>query len=322
MKNEYFLVGDVGGTNTQFGLFRKSSPKITRYFAFDTTANRYFHNTVNDVLNQCAGEGIVPAKCCISVAGFVSDGRSELTNQRLTVDSRLIEKNTPLKKVYMINDFEAMAYGAVQLEKMESETIRAVRRNKPIVKAPKAIIGAGTGLGKCIMFYDSEKVAYRAYQSEGGREIFAPTNRDEYDLMEHMRSKFLLNQVDYEYLVSGRGIVAMYNHFSGQNLDIDADSVSANYNVDPNARKAFDLFVTFYARSAKNLALNVLPYGGLYLAGGIVMRTRNIFSTRIFMKEFLTHPVFRSVLRKVPVSMLTDYKTSLYGGFSYLRNFC
>jgi len=73
------------------------------------------------------------------------------------------------------------------------------------------------------------------------------------------------------------------------------------------------LFTLFYARCAKNFALNTLATGGLYIAGGIASKNKKIFTSKIFKDEFENAYRRADVLKSIPISIIVNYNVSLYG---------
>ena len=151
-----------------------------------------------------------------------------------------------------------------------------------------AILGAGTGLGEAIVLpagHGPGGSQPRVVVSEGGHCDFAPRNELEIDLLRHLMRRH--ERVSYERVVSGPGLVAIYEFVVSSDLAPEAEVVREELSSgdpgaviggrgvegsDPACVKALDIFVSLYGAEAGNLALKVLPTGGLYLAGGIAPR--------------------------------------------------
>jgi glucokinase len=76
------------------------------------------------------------------------------------------------------------------------------------------------------------------------------------------------------------------------------------------------LFVKMYGSFAGSLAVVFLPFGGIYLAGGIATKNEWLFlEDNLFMKYFEQNynPILRPLLKKIPVYIVRDYSISLYG---------
>jgi glucokinase len=130
----------------------------------------------------------------------------------------------------------------------------------------------------------------------------------------------------YEELLSGRGLVGIYSflHVTDnfeetqytQKVDQaedKAEAISKYRDLDETCKETFRLFTKFYARCAKNFVLDALATGGLYIAGGIASKNKEIFLTKNFLDEFENSFCRNDVLKQVPVYIVTNYDVSLYG---------
>ena len=119
-----------------------------------------------------------PVTACLAVAGPVKNNYVRFTNRdSWELDGFKIGEELEIKKVFLINDFEAAGYGLLTLN-TEIECVTLQRAEKQS-GAPIACIGAGTGLGQCFLTPsgDSDESGdYRCFPSEGGHAEFAPRN--------------------------------------------------------------------------------------------------------------------------------------------------
>jgi glucokinase len=69
----------------------------------------------------------------------------------------------------------------------------------------------------------------------------------------------------------------------------------------------------FYARCAKNIALDTLAMGGIYIAGGIAAKNKEIFQTEEFIQSFEASLKRSDVLKQIPIYLIVNYDVSLYG---------
>ncbi|MBI4440073.1 glucokinase [Candidatus Woesearchaeota archaeon] len=307
------LVADIGATNANFGI-AKIGKKIEIILKQRYESRGDFVGLLNDFLNIARKNHLTPRIGCIAVAGPVINQRVEMVNTKMVVDAVEIKRKTQLKKVLLINDFEAIGYSLNGIGKRD---IRVINRGKPMEKRPKAVIGAGTGLGKGILIYDNAKKAYIPHPSEGGHGDFPIMNEEELKL-----ARFIGNGICYEDLVSGRGIESIYTFLKQakhQKSNLSAQGISKTRKTDYCSRKAFDIFLKFYARCARNFALDVLPFGGLYIAGGIAIKNPDIFS-RKFTNEFCNNAAFGRLLSAIPVYLITNYDISLKGAAFAIRD--
>jgi glucokinase len=203
--------------------------------------------------------------------------------------------------------------------------------------ANKIILGAGTGLGKCILYWDKHKNRYMPLASEGGHADFAPQTQEELDLALFIKKKekFSCN-ISWEDVLSGCGIQRMYRFFQSRNKKAFSDpefnmnggplpdEIFKSRNGDEHSQKTFELYTKLYARCAKNFALDALALSGVYIAGGIAAKNLPLFELPGFMQEFVNCGKQSDLLKQVPVYVITDYNVSLYGAaeFMILEGMC
>ncbi len=82
---------------------------------------------------------------------------------------------------------------------------------------------------------------------------------------------------------------------------------------DALAVEALDLFVAVYGAEAGNLALKLLPRGGLYLAGGITPKILPRLKEGRFLQAFRDKGRFAAMLEKIPVYAITNPRVGLLG---------
>lgn len=64
---------------------------------------------------------------------------------------------------------------------------------------------------------------------------------------------------------------------------------------------------------AGNLALKLLPYGGLYIAGGIAAKNLPLMQQGTFMQAFLQKGRMSSLLKEIPVHIVLNPEVGLVG---------
>ena len=73
------------------------------------------------------------------------------------------------------------------------------------------------------------------------------------------------------------------------------------------------LFVEAYGTEAGNLALKLLPYNGLYIAGGIAPKILPLLESSEFMQAFSNKGRMKPILAKVPVHIVLNPQVGLIG---------
>ena len=77
--------------------------------------------------------------------------------------------------------------------------------------------------------------------------------------------------------------------------------------------EALDIFVEIYGAMAGNLALTMKSTGGLYIGGGIAPKIIEKLKDGSFINAFKDKGRMSSLVASVPVHVILDDKTALYG---------
>jgi glucokinase len=117
--------------------------------------------------------------------------------------------------VTILNDFAGIGYGLLALNESD---MTVIQKAKVINGAPKAVIGAGTGLGQALLAYDGFN--YNVLPTEGGHSDFAPRSLIEYELMKYNKETHGIGRVSAERVVSGSGLPTTYAFFKSKFPDL------------------------------------------------------------------------------------------------------
>ncbi|MFH1915798.1 MAG: glucokinase [Nanoarchaeota archaeon] len=111
-------------------------------------------------------------------------------------------------------------------------------------------------------------------------------------------------------------LTAILTENADGNLQKDAAEIIAHsVTKSPAALLTMRLFMEFLGSAAQDLALQGMTTGGLFLAGGILPRNKEILMKGDFMRAFYDNwkESSRNMLRKIPVYLIEDYDISFYG---------
>jgi glucokinase len=163
------LVGDVGGTNARFALARMEGGQIVLDHHESFPAEQYptFLSGVKAFIDGC---GTRPSGGVIAVAGPVEDGAIDLTNSPWAVSETELA-TLGLDPVKLINDFEALAWGAPVIPSEDLEKLGGPDAGDP--HSTVAVLGPGTGFGVSALIRDA-RGGEMAMPSEGGHACFPP----------------------------------------------------------------------------------------------------------------------------------------------------
>lgn len=318
------LAGDIGGTKTNLAYIDAAEDRLTINTLQSYPSQR--HPSLRDIVQAYVARHPAPiTAAAFGIAGPVSDGRCSATNLPWVVDSREIAAQLSLPSVGLINDLEATAYGVLRLDDADRLVLNS---GTPVPQGTIAIIAAGTGLGEGGLVWDGTK--YKTLPSEGGHADFAPRNELEMDLLRFMLKRY--ERVSYERLVSGPGLLNIYQFFrervnyaepewlkeqfaSGDSPA--AISKAALEGKDQACMESLETFVSLYGAEAGNLSLKLLSTGGVYIGGGIAPKILPKMQSGGFMKAFTHKGRFANLLNRMPVFVVLNDKTAIYGAAHY-----
>lgn len=341
--NRFFVVADVGGTHTTVAILGvKERRKYDLIFKalFNTSAISDISYMLNDVLKQAKENyDIESTTAAICAAGPVPGLRDKisLTNANLVISRKSIISKTMLKTVALLNDFEAIAYGIDLLDMKKDVIALSSPKNARPGQGQCAVIGAGTGLGMSILAYDGVHNTHVPLASEGGHITLSCSTDIEWEFYNYLKKSVLDNkEPDMESAVSGSGIEAIYNFirqkkmFPATDITRRADSltdpeklheIDISYDADNTCRKTLDMFMAFYARAAKNLALISECYGSLFMCGTITLKLLEVLRKSPFVSEFLKHDKKSELLKRIPIYVVTNKDIPLYGCANFVLNY-
>jgi glucokinase len=315
------LSGDLGGTKTLLrvnevggpGDILDQPPLFEKRYASGEYAS--FDDLMEDFLQAASREeGLRQVSAaCIGVAGPVADGSARVTNLPWVLREEALCQRFSIPRFRLINDFSAIGYG---LETLRSSDLLTLQAGEEKAHAPRALIGAGTGLGEGILVWRDG--GYDVMPSEGGHVDFAPTDEVQRALLEFLSQR--QERVSYENIVSGKGLLTLYHFMAFHEGESPSPSIADPAGVTAAAeaghelaQKAIRLFVSIYGAQAGNLALTCLAAGGVYVAGGVAPRIQSYMTEGGFMQAFLSKMPMQGLLARFPVYMVLDTSVGLKG---------
>lgn len=318
------VVVDIGGTYTRAAIMTAQG-----HIDHQEKYLNYAYDNVITILTQYINSHQLvidsQTRCCIAMAGPVANGMGTLTNIAWTLDVDTLKKQLPFSQIALVNDFHALGYCIPRLTDNDTITLQEVTYpNHPC----KTLVGAGTGLGVAHVHLNNNTV--HVHPSEGGHVDFAPINRQQIRLLEFLFKKY--QHVSYEHILSGHGLEHLFEFLCLENKTTFNNDYHASPDIsgkriiqlameekNPIAVETISLFCDIYAAFLGNVALQDLPYGGIYITGGIAKHITPMITHPHFLKSYHTKGRLSSILKKIPIYYITHPHAGLLGAGNYMQ---
>jgi glucokinase len=319
--HDVILAGDIGGTKSNLGLFNLGDLRTpVNECSFHSKDFPGLERIIQEFLLQCA-PGTEISIACFGIAGPIVNEACQTPNLPWVITARAIRELLRTDAVTLINDLESTGFGVPLLR---SDELLTLNPGAPPPFGNAALIAAGTGLGEATLHWTG--LRYEPVASEGGHADFAPRNDLEIDLLKYLIQRF--GHVSYERVLSGPGLFNIYSFLKDAGYAPEEPWLTEKLKTsDPSATisqaalasqselcsKALDMFVTIYGAEAGNLVLKAMAVTGIYVGGGIAPKIIERLRNGSFVKAFADKSRLEPILQKVPVHIILNPKTALYG---------
>lgn len=319
MRMRYFLSGDIGGTKTRLQISAENARTPVLQRTYQSSAYAGLENIVDEILAEAGLRDMTAA--CFALAGPVTGRVVKLTNLPWLVDGDSLAERYGIKHVKLINDFEAVGHGVATLQTADLLPLQAGAEKFASVRL---VVGAGTGLG--VAWLTMQGGVYQVHPSEGGHMDFAPVDEVQALLLRHMQHRH--GHVSYERIVSGPGLTAIFEFMRDTGLATPSAQLLAAMDKEDTAavltrfsqqgdeliaQMTVNLFISIYGAFVGNLALAALPYGGIYIAGGIAAKIAPQMLKGAFINAFLAKGRFDGLLATLPMHIIKNENVGLMG---------
>ncbi len=312
----FSLVADVGGTNTRVALSEGETllpDTIRRYRNADYPG---LETVLRTYLEE---EGNVDCKgASVAVAGPVREGKGVLTNLDWAIDKETLARATKAEKVAVLNDLQAQGHAIGRLSAGNVNTVVAGPKASP--QSASLVIGVGTGFNAAPV-YDTATGRY-VPPSEAGHANLPIRTEAELRLCAYVETAHGFPAV--EDVLSGRGLERVYRWLASEagtpTEKTAADIMQASEDGDELARESVAVFVRILGTVAGNLALIHLPFGGIYLVGGVSRAMTPYFSEFGFGDAFRDKGRFAGFMQNFAIHVVEDDYAALIGLAAHLSS--
>ncbi len=313
-----FLAADVGGTHVRVARVQASPDPA---HPVQLLEYRKFRNAdyagLSAILQAFIADGDRPAHCVVATAGYArEDGTVITANVPWPLSARQIEADLGLETVYIVNDFEAVAYAAAQVD---ASGVLQLTGPATAPRGPTLVVGPGTGLGAALWIPTAHGAVVLA--TEAGQPTLAVSTELEMAIVRQMQRD--LAHVSVEHALSGPGLMNLYRALcaiEGQPAVLatpDAITAAAVGNQDALARQSLDVFCGLLGSTIGDMALQYGAHGGVYLAGGILPQIREYLLNSTFVSRYLNKGPMREALERIPVKVVEHGQLGVIGAASW-----
>jgi len=318
------LAGDIGGTSVRLGTADCTAGvcRLQRTQWYASASYSGLAAILGEFLQQESAAGFDAV--CLAIAGPVrttAAGQSaKVTNLPWEIENSALIQTFGFARVRLINDFEAIGYG---LPMLTASDFVVLQNGVSAPRAPRALIGAGTGLGQASLVWQGDH--YAVVPTEGGHADFGPVDELQIDLARYLLRHY--GHASYEMILSGAGLVRLYEYLREHGTTAESATMAqamqtgdsaaaitqaALHQSDSLALQAIDLFVRIYGAQAGNLALTAGATGGIDVAGGIAPKIISLIGDN-FLSAFRNKGIMKDYVSRIPVRVVMNTEVGLHG---------
>ena len=316
---ETVLTGDIGGTNARFALFRDGQFIESSLAKLPVADYPDLADTIALYLAEAGNSAEAVSKIALSVASTAEYTDSmELTNCKVGFKVSDLVSRFGLVLARVVNDFTAAALGVVSLPEKD---LKVIHPGLPDNDGPKAVLGAGTGLGVSGLVYSGSH--WIPLQGQGGHVTMVSQTERELAIRNVLAEK--LGHVSAERYLSGPGTVGVYqaicqlDSVPAKYTEAHEISASAMNNSCKVCCEVMELFCKNLGVVAGDLAVTLGSSGGIYIAGGIVPHLGDYFMDSEFLHWLHYKGRFSEFVKEMPVWLITGGEPALFGAYQSLK---
>ena len=311
------LVADIGGTHSRValadhGVLRPGSIRRLANAEQDGLESLLGAYMQSHAVSEVSG-------LCVAAAGPVRGDRLDMTNLDWKIDrNRLRALAGSEAPVVLINDLQAQGHA---LERIAPSRLRLLvsaatsEADANTASAARLVVGIGTGFNAVAVHRARGTLLVPA--SECGHAHLPAQARDERAFARALASENGLATV--EEALSGRGLEAIHRWRTG--TDGKAAEISAALDAgDAEARATAALYARLMGRALADLALTHLPFGGIYLIGGVARAMAPHLPGLGLAQAFCEMGRQAALMEQFAIHLIDDDYAALTGGAVYLED--
>jgi glucokinase len=266
------ILADIGGTNTRVALAQGTRVQLDSIRRFPNAEYQARGQDIAHVLRDYLDQtGAQVSGVCVAAAGPVQEGVATMTNLAWVMDGEKLTRATGATRVAILNDLQAQGQA---LGHIAPENLRTVI-DGPSAAGSMLVVGLGTGVNAAPVHPGPKGRVVPP--SECGHVNMPVRSEEDFQLMrfieQKLRSEGDAPHAGVEEVLAGRGLANLHAfaaYAAGHPASLTSAEVLAALDAgDATAAHAAQLYVHILGQMLADLALIHLPYGGIYLIGGM-----------------------------------------------------
>ncbi|MGL4235219.1 ROK family protein [Tabrizicola sp.] len=267
------ILADIGGTNTRVALADGAHVRLDSIRRFPNAEYQARGQDIAQVLRDyLAQTGATVTGVCVAAAGPVQDGVATMTNLDWVMDAAKLSGATGAAKVAILNDLQAQGQA---LGHIPAANLRRVVDGPVKHGASMLVVGLGTGVNAAPVHPGAQGRVVPP--SECGHVNMPVRTEEDFRLVRFIEALLKAEgeapHAGVEEVLAGRGLANLHA-FAAAEAGKPATLTSAEVLAalaagDATASHAARLYIHILAQMLADLALIHLPYGGIYLIGGM-----------------------------------------------------
>ena len=182
----------------------------------------------------------------------------------------------------------------------------------------KVVMGPGTGLGAAFLCKSKFSDRHDVYPAEIGFNDWLPKSPLEIKIAEFVKNKDQTDRIGINRMCRGSTLPMLYEFmtqdnpkhqrvFKGLEREINSKDVIEKSKSDKLCAEAVNQFMKIFANKVSEICCQKLPYGGVYLVGGVTEGLKDkIQQEKLFMKTFEQAGMAKSILSQIPVFLIKE----------------
>jgi glucokinase len=318
------ILADIGGTNTRVALADGASVRLDSIRRFPNAEYQARGQDIAHILRDyLAQTGAMVTGVCVAAAGPVQDGVARMTNLDWVMDGPKLSAATGAHTVAILNDLQAQGQA---LGHIAAENLRTVIPGPVKAGASMLVVGLGTGVNAAPVH--PGPAGRIVPPSECGHVNMPVRNDEDFRLMRFIEARLQAEgevpHAGVEEVLAGRGLGNLYAFAAaeaGEPASLDSAKVLKALEAGTaTATQAARLYVHILGLMLGDLSLVHLPYGGIFLIGGMARAMTPHFARFGLEASFRDARRVDLLQKDFSITVVEDDYAALTGCAAYLKS--